>query len=136
MGGPLSLRGFENCGVGARSYSQGGVAPVNTDSLGGDSRASLLAMLSVPVPYQGMAAAGARAFAFFNAGSIGPDNYFNKGQSNSVPFFGYLRASVGGGMSMSFNNQIRLETTYSIPLVKARQDSVRGFQIGVGFTIN
>ncbi len=135
MGGPLSLRGFDNAGTGSRAYSHNtatssddvavpsGAQASLGDSLGGDTKTSLLACLSVPVPHPTLASTGARAFLFANLGSLGNSSYWSNGTaanaaaaSNSfVPSFGALRASVGGGLSFSFNDQVRLETTYSVP---------------------
>jgi hypothetical protein len=47
-----------------------------------------------------------------------------------------MRAAVGTGLSISFNNMIRLETTYSIPIMKAESDDIKAFQLGVGLSIN
>jgi outer membrane protein assembly factor BamA len=46
------------------------------DSLGGDTKTTFLAMLSVPVPINFLANAGMRAFCFFNAGSVGNPDYW------------------------------------------------------------
>jgi hypothetical protein len=35
-------------------------------------------------------------------------------QGKSMPFLGYLRASVGVGMSLSLSNVVRLEACYSL----------------------
>lgn len=106
-----------------------------TDSLGGDLRASLLATLSVPVPVPLLARSQVRAFAFFNGGLL--SSLRNLQSSNlAAEGLGAVRASVGGGFSVAAAGAIRLEATYAIPLLKAPQDQSKGFQIGVGLTIN
>jgi len=106
-----------------------------SDSLGGDLKANLFAALSVPVPVPVLASSQMRAFAFFNAGAIGSLNNMQRGGvvANGL---NSVRASVGGGFSVAAGGQIRLETTYSIPLLKAPQDQTKGFQIGIALTLN
>ena len=48
--------------------------------------------------------------------------------------FGAPRLSVGCGLTMN-TGPMRLEMTYSIPLLKARDDLTRGFQLGVGLSM-
>ncbi len=166
LGGPLSLRGFDMHGVGPRSFRgrehhlqthgsnpygkpSGFAAPVG-DSLGGVGAASGLALLSFPLPFRDMAdkLGGVRAFAFANVGSVASTMYWahyycrmldtgsNDHHGHMPPFWGPPRASVGGGISVAFAPSARLELTYSIPLLKADHDSTRGFQIGLGLTVN
>ena len=45
-----------------------------------------------------------------SSSSNGPVSY----QGRSIPFLGYLRASVGVGMSLSLSNTVRLEACYSL----------------------
>ena len=102
----------------------------------------------------------ARAFIFINAGSIGMGNQsianspasaqhgygnsFVKGFSrfwgshgaHEVPFFGYLRASVGAGIALTLSPAVTLEATYSIPVLKASHDNIKLFQLGVGLSLS
>ena len=160
LGGPNSLRGFGLCGTGPRAYrpepasgdlsslslplkvSASDVPPSQTlqgaqltDSLGGDLRTTLLATLSVPVPVPMLAKSQMRAFAFFNAGMISclSDIHMNGMYAAGL---GALRASVGGGFSVAAAGAVRLEATYSVPLLAASQDQTKGFQIGIGVTMN
>lgn len=163
LGGPLSLRGFDLNGVGPRSFSgrehhlqshgsnpygrpHGFMAPIG-DSLGGVGVASAAAILSVPLPLKDMSdkLSGVRAFTFLNVGSLGNPMYWahfycrHLGSGTgipSVPFWGAPRASVGGGISVAFAPSVRLELTYSVPLLKSDHDSTRGFQIGLGMSVN
>lgn len=134
LGGPLSLRGFAPGGVGPRSVSQ-------KDSLGGDTKASMVALLSVPVPVPSLAAASMRAFVFANAGGIGSaDNWASQasmeGMARIMPSFGKMRASVGAGLSLMMADKVRVEGSYSFPLIKAKHDNTTAFQLGIGLSIN
>lgn len=173
MGGPNSLRGFNQCGTGPRAYrpspnedrndslflaappqittAPAGALPAKsaaplvpsgnssdlhlTDSLGGDLRATLFATLSVPVPVPVLASSQMRAFVFFNGGAIGSLNNINRG-GIVASGLNSARASVGAGFSVAAGGQIRLETTYAIPILKAAQDQTKGFQIGIGLSLN
>jgi outer membrane protein insertion porin family len=162
LGGPLSLRGFDMNGVGPRSFSgrghhleshgsnrygrpHGYMAPIG-DSLGGVGVASAAAILSVPLPFRDMSdkLSGVRAFTFLNIGSLGNPQYWAQfycrqlgtGVMSRVPFWGAPRASAGGGISVAFAPSVRLELTYSVPLLKSDHDSTRGFQIGLGMSVN
>ena len=111
-------------------------------SMGGVSKCSMLLALSVPVPVETLARAGARAFGFINMGGIGQTSVYDpvhllaKRPSSLSPLFGSLRVSAGGGFALPLGQTARLELTYSVPLVKSTSDVVKPFQIGVGMTIN
>lgn len=177
MGGPNSLRGFNQCGTGPRAYrpiqaeeqsdslyiacppttagsipspspdktgsSREPVIPTGeganglhlSDSLGGDLRATVFATLSVPVPVPVLASSQMRAFVFFNGGALGSLNNLNRG-GFVASGLNSVRASVGGGISVAAGGAVRMETTYAIPILKAPQDQTKGFQIGIGLTIN
>lgn len=173
MGGPNSLRGFNQCGTGPRAYrpipdeerldslfiacppqstpidstgpcakQSASIVPAAeangvhlTDSLGGDLRATLFASLSVPVPVPVLASSQMRAFVFFNGGAIGSLNNLNRG-GVVASGFNSARASVGGGLSVAAGGVVRMETTYAIPILRAPQDQTKGFQIGIGLTVN
>lgn len=47
-----------------------------------------------------------------------------------------MRASIGSGISMSFQNIVRLEATYSVPILLSSNDRLKDFQLGVGLSIN
>ena len=136
-GGPLSLRGFDLYGIGERAERRKVLVPSPSsgdatsrsdlgipDALGGGARCSLLALLSVPVPIHALATNGLRAFAFLNFGSLGSADYWGKNHQRSTmasragPLFGYMRASVGGGVVMPIASAARVEFTYSLPLLK------------------
>ena len=140
LGGPLSLRGFDHYGVGGRCDPRKGGAALG-DACGGTSILSLLSYLSIPFPFSGLKDYG-RAFAFINAGSLGSCDYWrppSPGQTRSLAgLLGLdaLRASLGGGVVVNVNNSVRIECTYSLPLLKADRDVVKPFQLGLGLTVN
>jgi hypothetical protein len=57
-------------------------------------------------------------------------------RERSMPFFGYARASIGTGLSVTFSQMVRVEMTYSVPLLRSNQDQLKAFQLGVGLSIN
>lgn len=164
LGGPggtsVSMRGFDVMGVGQRSTygrthhtsatrvtealppSEVQNLPIG-DVLGGCSTASFTSILSVPLPFMKKETEGIRPFLFYSAGMLGDPSYWvnalNRQEANvgGNSIFGPLRVSVGGGVSMSMAGGLgRLEMTYSLPLMKGNSDVSRGFQLGVGVTIN
>jgi outer membrane protein assembly factor BamA len=165
LGGPISLRGFDISGIGSKDrnsfvstkFGQINSQGISCDSLGGDTKTSFLALLSVPVPIPVLAETSMRAFWFLNAGSLGNSNYWkmkvieslrNQGtntpssfglseiKGRSSPMFGYLRASIGSGLSVCLSNMIRIETTCSLPIYSSSTDRLKHFQIGVSLSIN
>lgn len=133
LGGPLSLRGFNNYGIGSRVTPTAGGSQFG-DPLGGISKSSLLFLLSVPIPLVSLAQNNGRAFMFINAGSIGSPNYWATKEKSNI--FGSPRVSVGGGLSFAFGSAARIECTYTIPLLKNDNDIVKPFQLGVSLSIN
>lgn len=128
LGGPLALRGFDLYGAGPRAnLSTGGNMLQKGDSLGSNRKAQVLALLSAPLPAMKLLPT-TRALLFANVGSSG------EGKSLLFPF-GYPRASVGCGLAASMG-VARIEVTYSIPILKAKDDVVKGFQIGVGISMS
>ena len=124
-GGPNSLRGFAPYGIGPRSCSgSGGVSA--GDSLGGDTRVTVAATLSAPVPHPDIAANGGRAILFINAGSI-CDKIINWNIRRELEM---TRVSVGCGFTIPIGGA-KLEVSYAIPLRMAKHDVLRGFQLGM-----
>ena len=56
--------------------------------------------------------------------------------AHEIPFFGYLRASIGAGISLTLSPAVTLEATYSIPVLKASHDNLKPFQLGVGLSLS
>ena len=120
------------------------------DSLGGISKASLSAVFSVPLPFRDLAHVldGVRAIGFVCVGSMGSPAFWPRWRHNrdcgndprlgalpGLPLFGMPRVSVGGGLCLALNGNMRLELTYSVPVTKTRHDLVRPFQLGIGWTV-
>lgn len=95
-----------------------------------------------------------RAFVFANAGSIGSPSYWLQSSATTTsaesqsqsqpqpqqqqqhPLFGFIRLSVGGGLSVIIANTLRLEATYSVPVVYGlHTDHVKPFQLGLGVSL-
>lgn len=115
---------------------------ITGDSLGGEGKNTFLFLLSVPLPYKLLSDFNARAFLFFNSGTISTFNYwnskerssFNEAQKNSI--WGSFRSSFGGGFSAVLGNSVRFEATYSLPVTHAHHDVTRNFQCGLSMNIN
>jgi len=120
------------------------------DSLGGVSKASLSAVFSVPLPFKDLTHVldGVRAVGFICVGSMGSPAFWPRWRHNrdcggdpalgalpALPVFGLPRVSVGGGLCLALNGNMRLEMTYSVPVTKTRHDQVRPFQLGIGWTV-
>ena len=71
---------------------------------------------------------------------LNTDNFNNAADgtnsAGNVPFFGYLRASVGAGVSLTLSPSITLEVTYSVPILKSSHDVTKPFQVGVGLSLS
>jgi outer membrane protein assembly factor BamA len=128
------------------------------DSLGGVGVLSASALLSVPLPFRGVAdkLSGVRAFTFVNVGCLANPSYWgryychklasssssslssssSRGGGEGGGLWGAPRASVGGGLSVAFTPNVRMELTYSVPVLKSDHDCTRGFQIGLGMSMN
>lgn len=129
--GPFSLRGFDVHGIGPKAADAAGSVS-GSDSLGGLTKLSLLAALTIPIPFKWEVSKDMKAMAFINLGSIGDGA---ARQSLDRPYFGYPRASLGTGLVYSLMNNIRLEATYSIPFVKSQHDKTKPFQLRFGLSI-
>jgi hypothetical protein len=57
--------------------------------------------------------------------------------SKAVPLFGYLRCSLGAGVSVGLLNCVRLEASCAMPVHPvSKHDTVKKFQLGVAITVN
>ena len=135
LGGPLSLRGFYNYGIGDRNPSCNGGSQFG-DPLGGVSKSNLLFLLSVPIPIESLAQNKGRAFIFANGGSLGSHSYWYQRDKDIINLLGYPRVSFGGGLSFALGSSARIEGTYSIPILKTTDDISKPFQLGVSLSIN
>lgn len=157
-GGPMNLRGFDMHGVGPRSFvgREGYLSPgsyqVNPDqavgnhpigdAIGGVGVASTSVVLSVPIPIpsENQKFGGIRAFTFATTGTVASPASWSQlaavTRSGGAWWSCAPRVTVGGGFSVAFAPTARMEITYSVPVLKSAHDVVRGFQLGLGLTIN
>jgi outer membrane protein insertion porin family len=117
LGGPLSVRGFRNAGIGPRDYK---------DALGGN--VYWAAGLSAIAPIPKYESKPFRAQAFVNAGTNIP------WKSDTNPQALTQSPSISAGVGLIYRHSIaRIELNYCVPLTAARGDQIkRGLQLGIG----
>ncbi|KAI8922700.1 surface antigen-domain-containing protein [Entophlyctis helioformis] len=121
LGGPQSIRGFKQAGVGPKDGS---------DSLGGDAYwASSLSLLG-PIPF--VPFKPIKAHLFVNGGSLVPVALDKSPRSNLQSLVSSPSVSAGIGLAAHFAS-IRLEVNYCVPLWVTPTDSIKpGFKFGIG----
>ncbi|CAO3650484.1 unnamed protein product [Cunninghamella blakesleeana] len=118
LGGPLSVRGFKNGGIGARE---------GNDSVGGNAYWALGASLISTIP--GSAHLPIKLHAFANAGNI--SQYENR-EKVLQDLTKDCRVSVGAGIILH-HQFARIEANFCVPLQKRPGDIVQeGIQFGFG----
>lgn len=132
LGGPLSLRGFQNRGAG----------PSKEDcSLGNDAYWLAGAHIYTPLPFlhnhKGLTS-WLKTHTFVNIGNIFSLNSLRNMKENKLePLFSNARLSIGTGVVVAFGNIARVELNYVMPLKKLLEDkSVKGLQFGIGINFN
>lgn len=121
LGGPLSVRGFRNAGIGPRDYK---------DALGGNMYWA--AGVSAIAPLPKLESKALRAHAFVNAGTNIP---WQSGTSLQETKQALSQSpSISAGLGLIYRHSIaRIELNYCIPLTAARGDQIkRGLQLGIG----
>jgi outer membrane protein assembly factor BamA len=130
--------------------------------MGGISKFTMSAVISVPLPLRDVAekSADVRALTFVTVGSMGSPAFWARWRHNrdvqqqaqeqaqahsdgrgasaalpALPIFGIPRVSVGAGICGVINGGLRLELTYAVPLLRTPYDQVSPFQLGFGMTI-
>ncbi|KAI8621601.1 surface antigen-domain-containing protein [Chytriomyces sp. MP71] len=121
LGGPSSIRGFLQNGVGPKD---------GVDVVGGDLFTSAGVSLFAPLPY--LADKPIKFHFFGNAGNlIKLDDSRDLGAA-AHKLFSSVSSSVGLGLAVRFSI-LRLEINYCLPITVTRTDSVKpGLQFGVG----
>ncbi|KAI9480560.1 MAG: surface antigen-domain-containing protein [Benjaminiella poitrasii] len=121
LGGPLSVRGFRNAGIGPRDYK---------DALGGTMYWAAGVSAIAPVPR--LESKPLRAHAFVNAGTNIPWKTGSSLQSTTQALT--QSPSLSTGFGLIYRHSIaRIELNYCVPLTAARGDQVkRGLQLGIG----
>lgn len=119
LGGPLSIRGFRNAGVGPRDYR---------DALGGNMYWA--AGISAIAPLPRLESKPLRAHAFVNAGTNVPAGQCFKSTAEKLT----KSPSVSVGLGLIYRHSIaRIELNYCVPLTAAKGDQIkRGLQLGIG----
>ncbi|KAI8388157.1 surface antigen-domain-containing protein [Radiomyces spectabilis] len=121
LGGPLSVRGFRNAGLGPHDHH---------DALGGDLYWATGVSAMAPVPK--LESKPLRAHAFINAGTLVPWKTTTNAQDTMRSLT--QSPSISVGLGLIYRHSIaRIELNYCIPLTAARGDHVkRGLQLGLG----
>jgi outer membrane protein assembly factor BamA len=127
LGGGLSLRGWQQAGIGPRSCDTS-----SPDALGGNFKWNALAALSGPFPVQFPTSESFKTFAFVNCGSV--LNSTTRAISLEA-FLDSVRVSAGCGVSYAFG-PARLEVSYALPIRHTEHDVLKPFQIGIGLSMN
>eukprot|EP00842_Homolaphlyctis_polyrhiza_P005878 jgi/Hompol1/6291/HPOL_004919-RA len=121
LGGPLSLRGFKQSGVGPKD---------GNDSLGGDLYWAAGLSLLLPLPIVDFKTI--KAHVFVNGGSLAPIQFDKSPAANAHALFGTPSIGAGFGLVAKFTI-FRLELNYGIPLTAVSSDSVKtALQFGIG----
>ncbi|XP_075209779.1 sorting and assembly machinery component 50 homolog [Lycorma delicatula] len=125
LGGPLSLRGFNNRGVG----------PFNDGSfIGGMMYWSGALHLYSPLPFRPRAGGLGdyiRTHIFINAGNLGDFNFGDKNWLQEIK--ATTRMAYGAGIAMRIGQMARIELNYVIPVYFQETDSTsKGVQFGIG----
>lgn len=119
LGGPLSIRGFRNAGVGPRDYK---------DALGGNM--FWAAGISAIAPLPKLESKPLRAHAFINAGTNVPS-----GSNIQSTVQDLIKSpSISAGFGLIYRHSIaRIELNYCLPITAAKGDQIkRGLQLGIG----
>lgn len=118
LGGPLSVRGFRNAGIGPRDYK---------DALGGNMYWA--AGVSAIAPLPRLESKPLRAQLFVNAGTNIP---WKTGTNTAQALT--QSPSISAGFGLIYRHSIaRIELNYCVPLTAARGDQIkRGLQLGIG----
>lgn len=126
LGGPLSLRGFQNRGVGPHA---------DGNALGSDVYWSAGLHLFTPLPFTpGKGGLGDlfRMHFFLNAGNVGHIKMDNLGETLE-DLQRNVRMSYGVGLAARIGSSARLELNYCFPAAYQRGDQLQpGVQFGIG----
>jgi outer membrane protein assembly factor BamA len=129
-GGPMNLRGLSIYGIGPRANAAAAGGYEAGDSIGGLVKSNVSAGVSCPLrlPWPGLH--DARGFLFLNCGALGKGEW-----SSTRNYLGSPRLSIGSGFAINLSNAARLEVSYAMPLLYAKHDLSKPFQIGVGLSL-
>lgn len=124
------MRGFATNGYGDRCLLPTAEIYSN-NTTGGHSKAHAIVSLATPIAY------GIDGFVFANAGAIGgtlwPLAPLASITSTPSSLLTSMRAAAGAGLALDVG-VAKLELTYAIPLIRAANDIVKPFQLGIGMS--
>ncbi|KAI9199824.1 surface antigen-domain-containing protein [Polychytrium aggregatum] len=121
LGGPLSIRGFRQSGLGPKD---------GKDTLGGDAYWAAGLSLLTPLPY--LVDKPLRGHLFINGGNLIPVNTQKAAPETLAELFRYPSVSVGMGLAVRFSI-LRLEINWCLPVAATTTDNMKpGLQFGVG----
>ncbi|XP_060068746.1 sorting and assembly machinery component 50 homolog [Ylistrum balloti] len=129
LGGPLTLRGFHDRGVGPH---------VEGNALGTDAYWLCAAHIYTPLPFRpGLGGFGDlfRSHAFVNVGNVGSVELDKSLKENIEQLSNEFRLAYGAGLVLKLGNIARMELNYVVPVRVMNGDCVNpGIQFGVGMT--
>ncbi|KAI9343068.1 surface antigen-domain-containing protein [Zopfochytrium polystomum] len=121
LGGPLSVRGFQQHGIGPAD---------GADRVGGDMFVAGGVSLFTPLPY--LVDAPIKGHLFANAGNLIQLDQDDPITDSARRLFGTVSSSVGLGLAVRFS-MLRLEVNYCLPVTVTATDAVKpGLQFGIG----
>ncbi|XP_015907434.2 sorting and assembly machinery component 50 homolog A [Parasteatoda tepidariorum] len=128
LGGPLSVRGF----------AQNGVGPQTQDfSLGAEAYWAAGLHAYTPLPFRPLPEffnKFCRSHFFLNTGNIGNFAFTDDYHHNTMVLLSGLRWSCGMGLAVSLAGIAKLEINYTVPLSSQHGDRLNGgLQFGIGF---
>ncbi|TPX58696.1 hypothetical protein PhCBS80983_g02945 [Powellomyces hirtus] len=123
FGGPNSIRGFRQSGIGPMDKK---------DAIGGDAYWGAGLSLFTPLPY--LVDKPMKGHFFVNSGTLVPINTGDTVQQNAQRLIASPSVSAGLGLAVRFSI-LRLEMNYCLPLAAGMTDRIKpGFQFGIGIS--
>ncbi|KAJ3294022.1 hypothetical protein HK104_004013 [Borealophlyctis nickersoniae] len=121
LGGPLTIRGFRQSGIGPKDHA---------DTVGGDAFWAAGLSLFTPLPY--LVDKPIKGHLFVNGGSLIPVDTTKATQETVRDLIRSPSVSTGLGLAVRFSI-LRLELNWCLPLIASQSDAVKpGLQFGIG----
>jgi len=116
LGGPLTFRGFEECGVGKKE---------DGSIMGSSMYWRCNIHVHSPLPFlseKNRLSHLIRIHLFFNSGNVG--NRLGNLTKDLQGLINDVRLSCGAGLALNINNLMRLEINYCLPVFYSKNDSI------------
>jgi len=116
LGGPLTFRGFEECGVGKKE---------DGSIMGSSMYWRFNIHIHAPLPFlseKNRLTNLIRIHLFINSGNVG--NRLENRTKDLQKLINNIRLSCGAGLALNINNLMRLEINYCLPVFYSRNDSI------------